>query len=140
MHRRLFKNCFLFAIGGGAFYLFEVLSRGYSHFLMWVVGGLCFLFIGQINERELTQNLPLLLQMAIGAIGITLIELIAGLILNIWLKMHIWNYSNLPGNLWGQICPQYTFIWFLLSGIAILLDDYIRHWFFGKEKPKYKLL
>ncbi|WRS28956.1 hypothetical protein U6B65_12845 [Oscillospiraceae bacterium MB08-C2-2] len=107
---------------------------------MWVVGGLCFLFIGQINERELTQNLPLLLQMAIGAIGITLIELIAGLILNIWLKMHIWNYSNLPGNLWGQICPQYTFIWFLLSGIAILLDDYIRHWFFGKEKPKYKLL
>ncbi|HBR04044.1 MAG TPA: hypothetical protein DD738_15705 [Ruminiclostridium sp.] len=140
MQCRLFKNLFLFAVGGGAFYLLEVFWRGYSHRSMLMVGGLCFLLIGQINEHMLTWNMLLLLQMGIAAVMVTGIELIAGFIFNVWLGLDVWDYSALPGNLWGQICPQYTAIWFLLSVTAILLDDYIRHWFFGEEKPGYKLI
>ncbi|MDD4716102.1 MAG: hypothetical protein PHT34_06125 [Oscillospiraceae bacterium] len=140
MKQRLLKNCFLFALGGVLFYLLEVCWRGYSHPAMMVVGGLCFLLIGQINEHMLTWNMSLLLQMGIAAVMVTAVELAAGLVLNVWLGLDIWNYRNLKGNLWGQICPQFALMWFLLSAVAILLDDYIRYWFFREDRPRYKLI
>ena len=30
-------------------------------------------------------------------------------------------------------------IWFYLSLVAIILDDYLRYWMMGEEKPKYKI-
>ena len=50
-----------------------------------------------------------------------------------------WDYSNMPGNILGQICPQFTVLWFFLSALGIFLDDYIRWVFFGEEKPHYHL-
>lgn len=41
----------------------------------------------------------------------------------------------MPGNILGQICPQFTALWFFLSALGIILDDYIRWVFFGEEKP-----
>lgn len=55
------------------------------------------------------------------ALCITLVEFIGGLIfirgMNIWL----WDYSKCWGNIMGIICPQYTFYWWLLSGIYYFL-------------------
>lgn len=76
--------------------------------------------------------------MAAGAIIITLLELIVGTIVNIILGWNVWDYSNLPGNLWGQICPQFTVLWFFLSAVAVYLDDWIRWLLWGEERPKYK--
>ena len=45
-------------------------------------------------------------------------ELGAGLILNVWLKLDIWDYSRLPGNLWGQVCLKYALLWVVLAGTA----------------------
>lgn len=45
----------------------------------------------------------------------------------------------MPGNILGQICPQFTALWFFLSALGIILDDYIRWVFFGEEKPHYHL-
>ena len=140
MKRHFFKTCFLFAVGGVIFCLLEVCWRGYSHPSMLVVGGLCFLIIGQINEHLLTWNMPLLLQMGIAAVLVTAVELVSGLVLNGWLGLGDWEYSAFPGNLWGQICPQFAALWFLLSAAGILLDDYIRYWFFGEERPRYTLI
>ncbi len=64
------------------------------------------------NERFL--QVPLLLRCAAGAGLITAIELCFGLICNRWLHWGVWDYSSNWGNLWGQICPFYTFLWFLL--------------------------
>lgn len=49
-----------------------------------------------------------------GAGMITATEFLVGLIVNKKLKWGVWDYSNLPLNLMGQICPLYSFFWILL--------------------------
>lgn len=68
------------------------------------------------------------------------VEFITGLVVNIWLGLGVWDYSNMPFNLLGQICLPFAFAWVALSAIAIVLDDYLRYWIFGEEKPRYKLI
>ena len=50
-----------------------------------------------------------------GAAVITLVELFVGCIVNIWLGLKIWDYSDQKGNILGQICPLYTLFWCILS-------------------------
>lgn len=128
----------LFLFGGAAYYCIEIMARGFSHWTMFVVGGICFIMIGTINE--ITPKMSLLTQMIISAVIITVIEFIAGCILNLWLGMNIWDYTDEIGNILGQICPTHTFYWFLLSSVGIVLDDYIRYFLFGEEKPKYTII
>lgn len=129
----------LFAIGGACYMLIEILWRGYTHVTMFFLGGLCFVLIGFINENYLTGNIPLLVQQIISCFIITTLELIFGLIFNIWLGLNIWDYSNLRFNFMGQICLRYSIFWFFLSLPAIVLDDYLRHKLFGEERPRYKI-
>ena len=77
--------------------------------------------------------------MFICACIITGVEFLAGCILNLWLKLGVWDYSNLPFNILGQICIPFTLLWYIISPVAIILDDYLRYWFFGEEKPRYKI-
>jgi len=46
----MFKNLFLFIVGGILYSLIELLFRGYTHWLMFFVGGFCFLLVGAINN------------------------------------------------------------------------------------------
>lgn len=137
--KQLSKNLGLFAIGGLLYYLIETLWRGHSHISMFIVGGICFVLIGLINEY-LSFQTPLWKQQLIATVIITIIELLAGLILNIWLQLNIWDYSNLPFSLLGQISLKYSTLWFLLSLLAIVLDDWLRWWLFDEEKPHYKFI
>lgn len=131
------KYLTLFLVGGAFYYALEVLFRGYSFLAMAGCGGLCFIICGVLNEKD--RCMPLILQMAIAAFGITAIELVFGLVLNVWLDLGMWDYSNMPGNILGQICPQFMVLWFFLSAVGIILDDVIRWRFFGEEKPHYHL-
>jgi uncharacterized membrane protein len=106
---------------------------------MFVTGGICFVLLGLINEKY-TRDIPLPIQMIIGTFMITLIEFIAGCILNLWLKLNVWSYSDMPFNILGQICLPYMFLWFLISPLCIITDDYLRYLFFDEEKPHYKLI
>lgn len=135
--KALCKNLFLFAIGGILYYLIEMIWRGHSHFSMFFVGGLCFILIGKINEY-ISWETPVYIQSILGSIITTTIEFISGCILNIWLGLDVWDYSNIPFNLLGQICLPFSVLWVFISFAAILLDDYIRYIFFGEEKPRYK--
>ena len=47
----IFVLLFNLLIGGSIYYLLEILYRGYSHDSMFIVGGLCFVGIGLVNER-----------------------------------------------------------------------------------------
>ena len=131
------KYLTLFLVGGALYYALEVLFRGYSFLAMAGCGGLCFIICGVLNEKD--RCMTLVLQMAIAACGITAIEFIFGLILNVWLGLGMWDYSNMPGNILGQICPQFMVLWFFLSAVGIFLDDLIRWRIFGEEKPQYHL-
>lgn len=133
----IIKYLILLIVGGTAYYGIELLARGFSHWTMVLVGGICFILVGIINE--ITPKIPLLRQMFLSAIIITSVEFISGCILNLCLGLNIWDYSENFGNILGQICPKHTIYWFLLSSIGIVIDDYIRYFLFGEEKPKYKL-
>lgn len=135
----IFKYLVLFLTGGNLYYLMEILWRESSHISMFILGAICFILIGLINEH-FTFKMPLWKQQLISTLIITALELLFGLILNIGLGLNIWDYSNLKCNLLGQISMQYTLMWFFLSLPAIILDDYLRHWLFGEEKPHYKII
>lgn len=137
--KALMKLLTLFLSGGLIYILIEMLWRGHTHWTMFLVGGICFVLVGLINER-FTFEMPLVFQMVISMSVITAVEFIAGYIINIRLGWDVWDYSELPFNLMGQICLPYMGLWFLLSALAIVLDDYLRYWLFGEEKPRYKIL
>ena len=139
MIQHLAKAMVLFCVGAFIYAGLEILWRGYTHWTMAVLGGLLFLVIGSINSL-LEWETPLWKQVLIGTVIITSAEFIAGLILNIWLGLGIWDYSQVPFNLLGQICPQFSLLWAFLSLVGIILDDYIRYWLWDEQKPKYKLI
>ncbi|MBD3108929.1 hypothetical protein IEO70_11205 [Bacillus sp. AGMB 02131] len=131
---------FNLALIGGVLYLtIELLWRGYTHWTMGVVGGICFILIG-LNANIFSINAPLLTQALIGTLFVTFIELISGLILNIWLKLGIWDYSSLPLNFLGQICLPYILLWFPLTFFAIILFNWLRYWLYNEDRPRFKLI
>ncbi|MEY8355462.1 hypothetical protein AALB39_19175 [Lachnospiraceae bacterium 54-53] len=132
------KPVILFMAGGILYFIIEIQLRGWSHWTMFLLGGVCFVCLGLINEW-IPWQMPLLKQMFLGMIMITYFELLTGCVVNIWLGWGIWDYSHMPGNILGQICPAFSFIWFWVSGAGILLDDWLRCLLFGEELPRYKI-
>ena len=135
----LFKYLILFLTGAMVYGIIEILWRGRTHWTMAVLGGISFVICGGVNEY-LSCETPLLLQCLICAVLITAAELAAGMVLNVRMGLAIWDYSDLPFQYRGQICLGYSCLWYLLSMVAILLDDWIRWRFFGEEKPRYHIL
>ena len=132
------KYVVLALIGGIIYGALEILVRGHTHWTMVILGGVCFVAIGLINEI-IPWEMPLTVQMFIGSIIITALEFCCGCIVNILLEWDVWDYSKLWGNFLGQICPLYSVIWYFVSLVAILLDDYLRYWLFDEEMPHYKI-
>lgn len=133
----LYKYFLFFLLGGCIYYSIEVLWRGYSHYSMFILGGICYIVVGLINEI-LPWDMYIELQVFIGVIIVLALEFITGCIVNLWLGLNIWDYSNLPCNLLGQICLPFALVWIPLVLLAIILDDKVRYDCFKEEKPRYK--
>ena len=86
-------EAFLFLIGGALYYLIEVLWRGYSHWTMFILGGICFVIMGLLNEYKFKWNDSLIKQSIISACIITVFEFFTGCIVNLWLGWNVWDYS-----------------------------------------------
>lgn len=126
-------------ICGGVLYgCLEILWRGYTHPSMILLAALLCVPLDIANEH-MPWELPLWLQAVAGGLCVTAAELAAGLILNIWLRLGVWDYSALPFNLWGQICLQYAVLWCLLAGPVIVMFDWLDYWLCGGERPRYRL-
>ena len=95
----------------------ELLWRGWSHGSMFLAGGTCFLLLGKLEQA--CPRLPLPLRGAAGALVITSIELLAGLLFN--RDYHVWDYRGLPANFHGQICLSFSLLWIPLSLGAMVL-------------------
>nr|DAH27672.1 MAG TPA: putative ABC-transporter type IV [Caudoviricetes sp.] len=134
---KTFLHTLILLIIGGCIYMgVELLYRGYTHWTMGIVGGLCFVAVGLLNE-ELPWHMCFETQMLYGGAMITCVEFVAGCVLNLWLHLNIWNYNQLPGNILGQVCPQFAAIWVALSAAIIPLDDWLREKLFGEPRQKY---
>ncbi len=139
--KQLNKYLILFLTGGTTYYLIEFIwknciSHSNTHWSMFLLGGICFLVIGGLNNW-IPWEMSIIKQGCIGAGVVTVLEFIFGILLNIILKLNIWDYSTLPLNILGQICLPFTIIWFFLALIAILVDDYLRYKWFNEEYPHY---
>lgn len=136
---KLLKYYTLGTLGGLIYVLIELMWRGYSHWSMFLLGGICFIALGLINE-VIPWEMPLTAQMLIGCVIITALEFITGCIVNLWLGWNVWDYSDLPYNLLGQISVVSSVGWYFLSAVGIMFDDWLRYIFFGEEKPRYTII
>ena len=115
----------MFIVGGIGYYCIELLYRaGNSHWVMLIIGGLAFLLIMDVNYIFRKKNL--FLRLTLSTIAVSLLELISGLIINKWLLMKVWDYTNCAYNFCGQICLRFSFYWTLICLVLIVLFDISR--------------
>ena len=132
----------LWSWGGTVYFLLEVAFktlRGETEQISWtmlVVAVIPIIAVERCGE-QLPWEVPLWLQALACALLVTAVELVSGLILNVWLGLDIWDYSHLPFNLWGQICPQFSAVWWFLCLLFIPAFDWLRWSVEGGEKPHY---
>lgn len=137
--KRLTEYVFLWLLGGTLYYSFEMIFRGFSHWTMFVLGGVCMVFF-TFQGRIMHWSQPLWKQVIRCTIFVTACEFITGIIVNKWLNMGVWDYSDQPFQLFGQICLPFAIIFSGLCAAGILLSGYLLHWLFGEEKPQYRIL
>lgn len=101
-----------FAVGAVGYPCIELLARGRTHWSMALLGGACVLALMWIARRF--PAMPLVRQAALGAALITAAEFAVGVTVNLGLGWQVWDYSREFANLLGQICPLFSFFWFLL--------------------------
>ena len=134
--KRLVKYLILFIVFGLIYFGVECAWKGHlTHWSMFVLAGAVGILIGGINEW-IPWEMPFWQQCSIGMIGATLGEGITGLIVNVWLRLGVWHYNIFPF-FWGQCSVPFCLAWFILSGLCIVIDDWLRYKWFGEDYPHY---
>lgn len=117
---RIWKLSVLFYLGGMCYGALELLWRGFTHWSMFVLGGICFVLLG--NLKRLRPGSPLAVRAVEGALLITVLELGCGLLVN--RTFRVWDYRQLPLNFLGQICLPFSLLWVPVSLAAMVLYDW----------------
>ena len=117
------KSALFLIIGGIGYAIIELLWRGHTHPTMILAGGICFLAFSKISERY--KEKPLIFKAVISALAVTGVEFVFGIIFNVIFKMHVWDYSTQPYNLFGQVCPKFSLAWLILGFVFIPLAEAI---------------
>lgn len=144
LHNAL-KSVVLWLFGGAVYFLVEVVFKtvtGHAQSISWtmlILAAIICIPLDRTNEA-MGWDTPLWKQAIIGGLCITAVELGAGIILNCWWGLDIWDYSRCLGNLWGQICPKWTLIWCVMAGAGIVVFDWLRWilWPEEERKPRYR--
>ncbi len=114
---------FVFLCGALGYGALETLWRGGTHWTMLLAGGVCLLLIHLTATR---MRCALWQAWLLGALEVTTVELLTGLLVNRALGWGVWDYSAQPLNLGGQICLRYSLYWLALSVPAAALCRFIR--------------
>lgn len=128
--KRIIEYVIIFCVGSLMYSLIEVLYRGYTHWTMALTGGVVFALLYFVNLSIKTRSF--ILRGLIGCLIITLTEFLVGVTVNLIFKMNVWDYSAIPGNILGQICPLFSLWWFLLSIPSIYIIVFL-HWQLNKK-------
>lgn len=115
----------MFGVMGGLIYFaIETLWKDkFTHWTMAVLGGLCFVIVGLLNEVTKLKEWQ---QVIVGTVVITFLEGITGVVLNNILHLGVWDYSHLPFTFFfGQCNLFFCFAWALLAFVAIHLEDFM---------------
>jgi uncharacterized membrane protein len=115
------------AFGAVLYGSLELLWRGRTHWTMLILGGISFAIMYLIATRS---NWPLPQKWICCAAIITALEFITGIVVNLCLGWNVWDYSDRPLNLFGQICLLYSLFWFLLAIPGTALCNLIKKYLF----------
>ena len=115
------KKSVFFVIGSIGYGIIELIWRGHTHWTMLIAGGICFVLFSAIAEKF--REKPLIYKVSLSALGVTAVELVFGVVFNIIFKMDVWDYSKMPFNLLGQICPLFTLAWAAIALVFIPIAD-----------------
>lgn len=134
----------LWSWGGTVYFLLEVIFKsvtGHPERISWTMLVVAILLTIPVERagEQLPWAVPLWLQALVCAALVTAVELLAGCIINLWLGWDVWDYTAMPGNLWGQICPQYSALWFVLCLVFIPTFDWLRWAVKGGVRPRYTI-
>ena len=132
----------LWTWGGTVYFLLEVAYKtatGSPERISWTMLVLAIVLCIPVERAgyQLPWACPLWLQAMACAALVTLVEFIAGCVLNLWIGLDIWDYSDIPFNLLGQICLPFSLAWWVLCFAFIPVFDWLRWAVIGGEKPKY---
>lgn len=114
------KNLALFLTGGTIYPALEIICRGKTDFSMALAGGACLCLIDRICNYKL-KTMPLSVKCFAGSSIITAVEFGTGVIVNLILKMNVWDYSQMPMNILGQICIPFSILWYAITFPAMQL-------------------
>lgn len=114
------KKVSLFVTGGVIYPFLEIICRGHSDFSMAVAGGICLCMIDRVCNCRLKFR-PMAVKCAAGSAIITTVEFITGILVNLVLKLDVWDYSQLPMNFLGQICVPFSLLWSIITIPAMQL-------------------
>lgn len=106
------KYIIIFGLGAFIYGAIEVIVRGYTHWTMALTGGAVMALFMLINR---SRDVNILLRCLLGALVITSLEFAVGAVVNLGLGWDVWDYSEKPFNIMGQICPLFTLGWLTLS-------------------------
>lgn len=115
----------IFLLGAFIYSLIEIVFRGHTHWTMTLLGGVAGAVLYCISAGDE----PLFLKAFAGAFIITALEMCVGVVDNIILKWSVWDYSDMPFNLFGQICLPFSALWFLLCFPALFFCRAVRNQF-----------
>ena len=137
--KRLSEYLFLGTFGGTLYYTFEMIFRGFSHWSMFLLGGVCFVFFAQQGIWT-GWDAPLWKQVAWCAVFVTAGEFITGIFVNKIMGWNVWDYTDQPFNLMGQICLPFAVIFSGLCAVGIILSAYLLHFLYGEKSPHFHVL
>ena len=129
---------FLFFVGSVLGWVLELLFRNLTHRQKKMVNpgfctgpylpiygfGLCTLYLLAGLERYNFIQDPFwnrAVLFAAMAVCMTLIEYIAGVFMLKYLKVRLWDYSGMKGNIQGIICPVFSLAWAVLGAVYYFL-------------------
>ena len=140
--RKAILSMLLWFWAGGVYFFIEVLwktLRGRPDAISWTMFLLAIILAIPLERcgAEMKWETPLWVQGLVCGTAITAAELAAGLVLNVWLGLGVWDYSGLWGNFLGQVCPQFWLLWCLGSIPSIVILDWLRYAVEGGERPRY---
>lgn len=132
----ILKNIILFAIFGLLYFGIESIIKGQIvHYGIYFLAGTISIIIGIINEI-IPWRMPFSIQCIIGALIATITECLSGAVVNLWFGMNLWHYTALPF-FYNQCSLIFCGIWFFLSGVCIIANDYINWKWFKGFQPVY---
>ena len=137
--KQVSEYLFLFTLGGCLYYSFEMIFRGFSHWSMFVLGGIALWFCTWQGFVTGWKD-PLWRQVLRSIVFVTALEFLTGLVVNKYLRLAVWDYADQPFQLFGQICLPFTIVFSGLCALGILLGGFLLHMLYREKAPQFHVL